>query len=88
MRNRAYGHLFGNGSGCVNRRGDRYLLKRKLPSAGRVCAAPVPIPLGLSHLDGRRTVSERRRQTCWSGQALGFGLELREVAAGCAQVLG
>ncbi len=38
--------------GCMDCRVDRYLLKSKVPSAGTVCTAPVPIPFELSLLDG------------------------------------
>jgi len=42
----AYGRVLGNGSRCIDRRGNRYLLRRKLPPAGTVCPAEVPIPVG------------------------------------------
>ena len=52
----AYGHIGGNGSPCVDRRVDRYLLKRKLPHQGAVCTAEVPVPTttGLAGLAGVR----------------------------------
>jgi hypothetical protein len=41
---------------------------------------------GLSLLHDKQNMRERRRQTYWSCQALGLGLELRVVAAGCAEL--
>jgi hypothetical protein len=43
---------------------------------------------GLSLLHDKQNMRERRRQTYWSCQALGLGLELRVVAAGCEELRG
>jgi hypothetical protein len=81
-------HLFGNSSRFVQGWVDRRFLKSKLLAAASVCTPLVPIPLELRLLDGEPNICGRRRRACWSGRALGLGLEPRVVAAGCAQLLG